>query len=388
MSQAVAYLHARGIVHQDIKPRNVLMDEGGTPKLIDFGLARLRHGWSGAPAGSIGGTPAYMSPEQAAGNVGEIGPWTDVFGLGGLLYYLLTGRPVYESRSGLSALEQARKGEQVSPRKVNPRVPRTLERICLKALAPDPKNRFSGAGDLERVLRRFRARRGIAAGASVVLALASMGLLMARTRPGPDHTEPLAIQPLGTLRIESFEVRHFRGEEPTQSLGTIGKSPEPVLFDDDVRVHARLNRPAFSYLIALNPDGVVTLCSPGRDSDTPARSDRIDYPQGIEYFPLTDGIGIQAFVLVTSREPLPPYARWAGRSGLHWESLKSGGAVVWGYDGHTFEPLSSLPRAVPRERSRPPQTFMDVCTYVAGLTGVDAVQAVAFPVVKPKDRDF
>ncbi len=135
LCRAVTYVHRRGALHLDIKAKNVLIDEVGQPRLIDFGLARLRHAWAEDPAGSSGGTTCYMSPEQARADEARIGPWTDVFGLGGVLYYLLTGRPVYEGTSTLDALQLAMRGEQIPPRRSNRGVSRRLERIGMKALA-------------------------------------------------------------------------------------------------------------------------------------------------------------------------------------------------------------------------------------------------------------
>ena len=106
LAGVVAYLHAQGIVHQDIKPRNVLIDERGRPRLIDFGLARWEHAWSGDGDDWSGGTANYMSPEQAMGQSDRIGPWTDVFGLGGLLYHLLTLGPLYRGASETSVVRQ------------------------------------------------------------------------------------------------------------------------------------------------------------------------------------------------------------------------------------------------------------------------------------------
>ena len=136
LSRAVAYIHARGILHQDIKPSNVLIDADDHPRLIDFGLARIRDAWRDEARESVGGTISYMSPEQALGLAERIGAGTDVFGLGGVLYYLLTGRPVYQSTSRYGVLKQASEGEQIPPRSFNPKVPLSLERICRKALSP------------------------------------------------------------------------------------------------------------------------------------------------------------------------------------------------------------------------------------------------------------
>ncbi len=154
LARVGAYLHDRGIIHQDIKPRNVLVDVQGRPRLIDFGLAHRRHAWSDDAADWSGGTAAYMSPEQAQGRADEISPRTDVFGLGGLLYYLLTGRPLYQGASCLSMIQQALKAEYLPVRQVNPRVPRALERICHKALAADPERRYRTAIELELRLAR------------------------------------------------------------------------------------------------------------------------------------------------------------------------------------------------------------------------------------------
>ena len=392
LARCVAYFHARGILHLDIKPRNVLIDEDGRPRLIDFGLARLRDAWVEDPKGSSGGTTGYMSPEQANGQGGQIGPWTDVFGLGGVLYYLLTGRPVYQGTSAFAAIQRASKGEQVSPRSINPRVPRALERICLKALAPDSERRYRTATELERALRHLRWKpRAVAVGAAALACLASLAFALVWRRSDATtltSARPLeasailsAAAPEGRLHITSFEIRHFRGDDPPESLGTIVSLTEPFRFDDDVRVHARINIQSYFYLIALNADGKIQLCSPATPTEPPPRSDAINAPPGGLYFPLKDGVGLQAFVLLASREPLPPYDDWKGKSGLHWEAIPADGERAWAFDGDSFEPLDVGRRGPPREHSGEPGPFKRLCHYVATQPGVDAVKAVAFAVL-------
>jgi serine/threonine protein kinase len=371
LARGVDYIHARGIIHQDIKPKNVLIDEEGRPKLIDFGLARLRHAWTEDATGSTGGTPSYMSPEQAQGREDQIGPWTDVFGLGGVLYYLLTGRAVYPGAGGWAAQSQASQAKPASPRQVNPRVPLGLERICLKALAPDRERRYRKAGELERALRRFRRRPWMVAVGAAVLGLAALAFFIAPAAP--------SIAP----RVVSLEVKHFRGDPPA-ALGTIGVTPGPFLFEDDVRVHTQLNTPAYCYLIALNADGSVQLCHPSTDSGPPPRSDQIVYPIDSKYFPLTDGTGFQGFVVLASRQPLPSFSRWEGRRGLHWETVPADGAGVWSFHGGGFEPRAGDRRGQPRSHAGAPRPFQEVCQYLRKVPGIDAAEAIAFPVVTPK----
>jgi eukaryotic-like serine/threonine-protein kinase len=163
LAQTVAFLHRRGIIHQDIKSKNILIDESDQPRLIDFGQALLRHAWSETREGASGGTPAYMAPEQADGRDDRITTRTDIFGLGAVLYELLTGRPPYRAATASALVELARAGRVIPPRQVNPRVPRTLESICLRAMARDPADRYAGADDLERALRGYLRRPAVVA---------------------------------------------------------------------------------------------------------------------------------------------------------------------------------------------------------------------------------
>jgi serine/threonine-protein kinase len=171
LARAVNYLHSRGIVHPDLTPQSVLIDETGRPRLIDFGLARLRAAFSDDGCGATGSSISQTSREHPSGNDGTVEPGTDVRGLGGLLYHLLIGRMPDQRTLNMALLKRVKKPGRVRPRLFEPGVPHSLERICLKALALDPKWRYQTVAELERALRRFRARRWFAAIGSVVLAV-------------------------------------------------------------------------------------------------------------------------------------------------------------------------------------------------------------------------
>ncbi len=209
----------------------------------------------------------------------------------------------------------------------------------------------------------------------------------ARTEPRPPGTStaPGAVFPMSpaaALRIASFEVKHFRGDKPPKALGTIGGSSSPILFDDDVRVQARFSAAAYCYLIALNPDGKVQLCHPATSTETPPRVEELAYPLGNLYFPLNDGTGLQAFVLLASRAPLPPFAGWEGRRTLRWEAASPNDTGVWGFNGNILEPLAGGRRGPPRSHEGAPRPFQELCDWVKQLAGVDAARAIAFPVVE------
>lgn len=166
LAAAVQHAHERGIIHRDLKPANILLTDDGEPMIADFGLAkRLESQGSEASTmeGTVLGTPCYMAPEQAAGRSHEVGPTTDVYALGAILYELLTGKPPFRANSSQETLEQVRSCEPTPPRKLRPEVPGDLETICLKCLRKDPRQRYDHAQALADDLRRYLAGLPISA---------------------------------------------------------------------------------------------------------------------------------------------------------------------------------------------------------------------------------
>src|SRR6185437_13729638 len=160
LAQAVQHAHERHIVHRDLKPTNVLFADDGTPKLTDFGLAKLLEEEGNSPrdatrTGDPIGTPRYMAPEQAAGRHDLIGPATDVYGLGTLLYETLTAQVPFVSCSVVETLEKIRSEEPRSPRRLQAGVPRDLETICLHCLHKEPRRRYASAQAVADDLGRF-----------------------------------------------------------------------------------------------------------------------------------------------------------------------------------------------------------------------------------------
>jgi tetratricopeptide (TPR) repeat protein len=166
VAEALHHAHLRGFLHRDLKPANILIDERGEPHITDFGLARRVGSESDSQltqTGTILGTPGYIAPEQATGRRGSVTVAADVYGLGAVLYALLTGRPPFAGDSPLDTLKQVCERAPELPSRIESRVPRDLETICLKCLEKEPGRRYANALALAEDLRRWIAGEPIAA---------------------------------------------------------------------------------------------------------------------------------------------------------------------------------------------------------------------------------
>ena len=156
IAASIHFAHSRRILHRDLKPSNVLIDSNDQPRVTDFGLAKnLANDSDLTLTGKVMGSPSFMPPEQALGERGKMGPASDVYSLGAILYHALTGRPPFVGETLNFTLQQVESNEPVAPRVLVPGIPADLETICLKCLEKEPGARFQSALELEEELGRF-----------------------------------------------------------------------------------------------------------------------------------------------------------------------------------------------------------------------------------------
>jgi protein kinase-like protein len=175
LCEGLEHAHARGVLHRDLKPANVLFDEGGAPRLTDFGLARLVGAESLTQTGEVLGTPAYMAPEQAL--AGEVDSRTDVYGLGAILFAALTGRAPFAGGTLIALLARVAEGLPPSVRELNPEVPEGLARIVSRCLNKDPGKRYATVRSLAEALESFLLGRGESRVSGVLLGVAALVLV-------------------------------------------------------------------------------------------------------------------------------------------------------------------------------------------------------------------
>jgi eukaryotic-like serine/threonine-protein kinase len=165
IARTIHYAHLRGVLHRDLKPSNILLDAQGEPHISDFGLAKCVWAESGmTQTGVIIGTPSYMAPEQIMGRPSEVTTLADIYGLGAVLYKLLTGRPPFQAKTLYETLDLVRERAPIPIRKYDPWVDRELEAICLRCLEKEQGQRYHSAAALARELERWVARKVSAAG--------------------------------------------------------------------------------------------------------------------------------------------------------------------------------------------------------------------------------
>jgi hypothetical protein len=442
---AVGLQHAseRGLVHRDVKPSNLMLARDGVVKVLDLGLSRSSGDGAAetlTAAGTLLGTADYLAPEQWE-QPHAADTRADIYALGCTLYHLLAGQPPFAGGPYKTVLTKLRAHQEVPPPPIThhrPDAPAGLAAALDRMLAKDPADRFAAPAEVAEALRPFaagsdlmrllsedgataapaagpaadaatpnpgmwetdsvrggrrpraptRARRVLPIAAAT---LAATGLLWVAwlLRPGAGGLPGPVARP---LEITDLHVTH-RDKEKTL-LGDLTTS-RVVLVDERVQITARLNAPAYFYLIAFNPkdseDGIEQLCYPTDPTDKdgkrsapnspPGQRTDLQYPSGDRDF-IPDAVGLQVFVLAASTKPLPAYEKWRRQVGtIPWTGPKVGGDWRGHFDGREF---TRFPRDRGRVEARAdvPQALRDLCDFFKGRPEFDAVQVIAFPVAK------
>ncbi|HET6323186.1 MAG TPA: protein kinase [Planctomycetaceae bacterium] len=387
VAQAIQHAHERSIVHRDLKPANILLDASDRPRVTDFGFARRVDVPIGVSLdGSVIGTPSYMSPEQAAGDMSRVGPACDIYSLGAVLFHLLTGRPPFVGANVLEIIRQVSQKPVESPRAINPSVPVSLERICLKCLAKQPEQRYATAGDVAAELDRYLqsppdvippkpvSRATISRSAWLPIAVAALLLLVAfvawRANPRPANSQAAQAD---TAQVSNAlaEIGHApkkemiaaanssSGEPQTADLNVIvGDESKSQTFDQpgalplrtgqQLRIEATTNRPAYLYLVWIDTQGVAQPVYPWKPGHwealtTPEKpTNRLKFPPdagGSEWgYTVQGGAGMETLVLLARDTPLPPGVVLKDLfADLPAQPIQNGQLLVWLENGERAE---------------------------------------------------
>jgi tetratricopeptide (TPR) repeat protein/predicted Ser/Thr protein kinase len=258
VADALSFAHARGVVHCDLKPGNILVDRDGEPRVIDFGLARVLREKAGTGRAALPeGTPAYMAPEQVRREPGAVGPLVDVYALGVCLYESLTGVRPFEGESMSRIFERILARDFVPPRAVRPQLPQGFEGVCLKAMEADPKRRYAGASELARDLDRVlggrppAGRRWAALAAGVSAMVLAAGVFFATRVEGERREREVLrriedrVKPLEHLILETRPFSYIKDADVAGRLDKVRatvKELESLAADPRAAAHPDLWR--------------------------------------------------------------------------------------------------------------------------------------------------
>jgi serine/threonine protein kinase len=336
LARAVHAAHQAGVIHRDLKPANVLLaapadepglnTQWGCPKVSDFGLARLRDDAPdrGSVAGMVIGTPNYMAPEQAEGRLQEIGPATDVWALGVILYQLLAGCRPFQGESVQGTLHKVCTAEPKALRRLRPEVHEAVAAVVARCLRKQPEERYPSAAALADDLKRFldgqvppRRRRPVlpwlAAAVLLVAVLAAAGLLLPHGRPGVVPATPATGTAETQLPFKGWidilvsdphnpRRQHLRLHEPWA---------RPLRTNDEVRVEVGLDRPGFVYVVWIDARGKATPLYPWEGFDwqrRPAEEEQVQkllLPQNGGIYPIDPSPeGLETLLLLVRETPL------------------------------------------------------------------------------------
>ena len=308
--RALAVAHSKGVVHQDIKPKNIIVDESGEPHLLDFGLAQLHNAWAtdSWADGLVVGTLQYMAPEQAAGDHDRIGPRSDLFAVGAVLYALLVNKPPFEGRTVDEVLGRARRCDFDADALVQARVPAALRRICLRAMSVEPADRYDNAEQMAAELERFAAGPRIGRRALVLalgLTLVALGLLSWQFVSGRSRFNPARL--LGRPLRQDFRLQ----------VGLLGQPPgtaEKIMLEPGERFILQLEADRDCYVGVWHVDAkgnVLQLFPNQYDDDNLVRAGkRRTVPGNAEYaVKATPSVGFEYLHVVASTE------RWESETG-------------------------------------------------------------------------
>lgn len=323
VARALAVAHRRGVVHQDLKPDNILVTEDGSPRVIDFGIARLVHAWADPREQPDGGTAAFMAPEQARGELNRVDRRSDLFALGGVLYFLLTGQRPFQGATVGERLGRARRCG--FDREALAGAPRRLRAICLRAMAARPEDRYGRAEELAAQLERFASRPGrravlIGVGCAVLLGAVGVAWWQLGKDRGESPAPPAGIGPRPPPLPENpVSLRLARNGE-FRDLPTPSRLADvvPLKSGDELQIHARVPDGLSASLFWVDSRGKLRHLADGQ----PGRL--LSYPPGAGQFAPLEGEGGTELLLVCWRRSGPATAEELERlwpAGQPWPAL-------------------------------------------------------------------